>query len=209
MSNPLSAIDREALSQSLLIGTVKLFALAAKADDFVSASESSSYENIFLSATPQSLPTSFTKNFSKICGGRSVDRGRGNQCRREQSYEERVFLLGKLLELLAADEITHEEWIFWSEVGDKLGVELADLQRLEALWLDEEPPKGYSDYIRWLWVTDRGQGGDIELDAPGLRLLILRVKRNVFLKQMGRADHDRGRPLNPQLLSRHHLLHPF
>lgn len=204
MSNPLSAIDRESLSQSLLIGTVKLFALAAKADDVISASESS-YVREYFSLT---YPTEFT-NFLHLEFLRYVEEDLSieavtTQCRREQSYEERVFLLGKLLELLAADEITQEEWIFWSEVGDQLGVDLEDLHRLEALWLDETTPEGYSDYLRWLWVTDRGGGGDIELDAPGLRLLILRVKQKVFLKQIGGAQRIMigGRRLNPKLLTR-------
>lgn len=206
MSAAFSAIDRDALNQSLLIETVKLFALAAKADEVLSDSESSYVRQYFSRSYSQEFTDFLHQEFLRYV---EEDLSIGEvtaQCQRQQSYEERVFLLGKLLELLAADEVTQEEWVFWAEVGDQLGIGLADLHRLEALWQGQAVPQeeGYSDYLRWLWLTGQGEGGDLELDVPGLRLLVLRVKQRVFLKQLAGPETITlgDQPLLPGLLWR-------
>jgi uncharacterized tellurite resistance protein B-like protein len=178
-----TAIDRESLQQSLLIETVKLFALAARADEVISDSESAYVWQYFSRSYPPEVSQLLLEEFWTYAQEQLSMEEVASQCRARLAYEEKVFLLGKLLELLASDEITEEEEIFWGELGDQLGVALDDLKRLEALWLDKPLPRGHSTYLRWLWVTGLGEGGDVELRRPGLRLLLLRVKRRVLLLQ--------------------------
>ncbi|MEM9984162.1 MAG: ATP-binding cassette domain-containing protein, partial [Bacteroidota bacterium] len=179
-----SSIDLESLQQSLLIETVKLFALAARADEVITDSESAYVREYFSRSYPPEFTDFLHGEFLRFTQEDLSVESVTAASRSRLKYEEKVFLMGKLLELLAADEVTREEQAFWAELGDRLGLTWGDLQVLEALWLDQPIPDEHSHSLRWLWITDREGGGDLTLDTPGLRLLVLRIRRRILLKQV-------------------------
>lgn len=201
----LSAIDRESLNQSLLIETVKLFALAAGADHVVTDSESA-YVRQYLARTYPPEFTEFLHGEFLRLAKEDLDPERIAASSRVQlSYEERIFLLGKLLELLAVDQITEGEVAFWHDMGGKMEVPNSDLTLLRSLLLDAEAqPDRQSPNLRWLRLTGYGEGGDVELPSPGLCLLVMRVNRQVFLRQMDsqQAVYTRQNLLVPFQLTR-------
>jgi ABC-type multidrug transport system ATPase subunit/ABC-type multidrug transport system permease subunit len=201
----LTAIDRESLNQSLLIETVKLFALAAGADQVVTDSESA-YVRQYLARTYPPEFTEFLHGEFLRLAGEDLDPDRiAINSKAQLSYEERIFMLGKLLELLAIDEVTQEEVTFWHDMGSKMEVPDTDLTLLRSLLLNAEAqPDRRSPNLRWLRLTGYGEGGDVELPTPGLRLLVMRVNRQVFLRQMDlqQAVYTRQNLLAPHQLTR-------
>jgi ABC transport system ATP-binding/permease protein len=72
---------------------------------------------------------------------------------------------------------------------------------LRTLLLDEGvQPEHHSPNLRWLRLTGYGEGGDVELPTPGLNLLVLRINRQVLLRQMD---------LQQAVYTRQNLLAPF
>lgn len=205
MAHTLSAIDRESLNQSLLLETVKLFALVAGADRVVTESESA-YVRQYLARTYPPEFTEFLHGEFMRLAHETLDVARITASSRAQlSYEERTFLLGKLLELIATDGVKSEEIRFWEDLGRQLDMPKSELVLLRTLLLDAEAqPAHDSPNLRWLRLTGYGEGGDVELPTPGLRLLVLRVNRQVMLRQMDeqQAVYTRQTLLRPYQLTR-------
>jgi len=180
-THTLSAIDRESLNQSLLLETVKLFALAAQADKVISDSESAYVRQYFARSYPEEFTDFLHQEFLRLAEQQQEIEEVTAYSREQLSYEEKIFLMAKLLELLSADEMTEEEQQVWFRVGDALQVDGPDLQVLQTLVLGTESSTQSSAHLRWLQVTGYGEGGDAELPIPGLNLLVIRANRQVFL----------------------------
>jgi len=188
LDNSKSTFDRDALQNSLLIDTVKLFALVAKADGVITDSELTYVQQYFADIYPKDFANYLHEEFL-LCINQNIPLEEVTaQIKEQLGLEAKIFLLGKMLELVAADEVKDEELTFVAHLAKLLGIEEIDYSILEALMVGR-PTQYTSKRLHWMWFTGLNEKGDVLLPAPSLQLLVLRVNREVFVLKKN-TDHS-------------------
>lgn len=171
----------------MLTETVKLFSLMAKADGVVSEEEESYVHQHFRALYREDFANFLNEEFAayvkKDLDASTVARSLKGRL----GYEEKIFLLVKLYELMASDEIEEAEMQLLNTVSLAMGVHEADLKALGQLLRPDGnlPPSNLDSQastIRHLCLTDQPED-TVSLPFPGLRMMIIRVNRKLILIQ--------------------------
>ncbi len=129
-----SAALKESLGNSLLINTVKLFSLLAKADSNVSQAERDYVkfylDSIYHAPVAQYLYEQFEYFLSETIDAEQA----AAQIRTGFSYENRVFILMKVYELAASDSMDDVERDTARRIGRMIGLTDPDICKVESIY---------------------------------------------------------------------------
>jgi ABC-type multidrug transport system ATPase subunit/uncharacterized tellurite resistance protein B-like protein/ABC-type multidrug transport system permease subunit len=129
-----SAALKESLGNSLLINTVKLFSLLAKADSNVSQAERDYVrfylDSIYHAPVAQYLYEQFEHFLSETIDAEQA----AAQIRTGFSYENRVFILMKVYELAASDSMDDVERDTARRIGRMIGLTDPDICKVESIY---------------------------------------------------------------------------
>jgi uncharacterized tellurite resistance protein B-like protein len=132
--NAQSAALRESLGNSLLINTVKLFSLLAKADSNVSQAERD-YVRFYLDSIYHAPVAQYLYEQFELFVEENIDaEAAAAQIRTGFSYENRVFILMKVYELAASDSMDDIERETARKIGRMVGLSDADICFVESIY---------------------------------------------------------------------------
>jgi ABC-type multidrug transport system ATPase subunit/uncharacterized tellurite resistance protein B-like protein/ABC-type multidrug transport system permease subunit len=129
-----SAALKESLGNSLLINTVKLFSLLAKADSNVSQAERD-YVKFYLDSIYHAPVAEYLYEQFEHFLSESIDAEQAAaQIRTGFSYENRVFILMKVYELAASDSMDDVERDTARRIGRMIGLTDPDICKVESIY---------------------------------------------------------------------------
>ena len=129
-----SAALKESLGNSLLINTVKLFSLLAKADSNVSQAERD-YVRFYLDSIYHAPVAEYLYEQFEFFLSENIDAEQAAaQIRTGFSYENRVFILMKVYELAASDDMDDLERETARRIGRMIGLTDPDICKVESIY---------------------------------------------------------------------------
>lgn len=168
----------------------------AKVDGVVSEEEKSYVHQHFKTLYPEDFADFLSDEFSDYVQKDLDAMIVARSLKSRLGYEEKVFLLVKLYELMASDEIDEAEMRFLSDISQTMGVLEADLTSLGRLLRPDVNPGGDSQAppeggtIKCIHVTHLPTG-TVQLPYPGLDVIIIRVNRRLILIQKDASNSIR------------------
>ncbi|TAE30542.1 MAG: ATP-binding cassette domain-containing protein [Candidatus Kapaibacterium sp.] len=187
---PLSATDtaqsaalRESLGNSLLINTVKLFSLLAKADSNVTQAERD-YVRFYLDSIYHAPVAQYLYEQFEVFVEANIDaEAAAAQIRTGFSYENRVFILMKVYELAASDSMDDIERETARKIGRMIGLADADICFVESIYdlpSNETLEIAKKSEIISIHIGDDAQLFDIVLPFPLLDVEIFKI-RSIYI----------------------------
>ncbi|MEW5725646.1 MAG: TerB family tellurite resistance protein, partial [Thermodesulfobacteriota bacterium] len=210
-------IDRQTvttLENSLAMQVLNLFAIIAMADGVLTDEEKDFVQEYCGQLYPPEIADFLFTRFNEYTGGYAADRSRlefdietiSRAINQKLSYQEKIFSLLKLYELLEADEAEEHEIQFVHLVAGKFGVAQADLAFIDSIF--GLPVKGdisHSAIIKVVAADTPGQG-DVCIPCPGLFLEIYKIYNLYCLRLVQKHDSTRPRESPLTILVDNHPL---
>ncbi len=178
-----SAALKETLGNSLLINTVKLFSLLAKADSNVSQAERDYVryylDSIYHAPVAQYLYEQFEHFLSENIDAEQA----AAQIRTGFSYENRVFILMKVYELAASDSMDDVERDTARRIGRMIGLSDPDICKVESIYdlpSSETLALAKESEIISIHIGDDPQLYDVVLPFPLLDVEVFKI-RSIYI----------------------------
>ncbi|MCS6807290.1 MAG: ATP-binding cassette domain-containing protein [Bacteroidota bacterium] len=174
---------KESLGNSLLINTVKLFSLLAKADSSVSQAERD-YVRFYLTSIYHAPVAEYLyKQFEYFLSENIDAEQAAAQIRTGFSYENRVFILMKVYELAASDTMDDVERETARRIGRMIGLTDPDICKVESIYdlpSTETLEIAKQSEIISITIGDDPQLFDIVLPFPLLDVEIFKI-RSIYI----------------------------
>jgi ABC-type multidrug transport system ATPase subunit/uncharacterized tellurite resistance protein B-like protein len=178
-----SAALRESLGNSLLINTVKLFSLLAKADSNVSQAERD-YVRFYLESIYHAPVAEYLFEQFEVFVEENIDaEAAAAQIRTGFSYENRVFILMKVYELAASDSMDDIERETARRIGRMIGLSDADICFVESIYdlpSNETLEIAKRSEIVSIHIGDDAHLFDMVLPFPLLDVEVFKI-RSIFI----------------------------
>ena len=185
LKNQLDEPTRITLENSLAMQVLNLFAIIAMADKVLTEEEEKFVHSYCDLQYPAPIANYLYDRFEEFSKLYSRDRARihadihriTDQINKRLSYQEKVFCLLKLYELLMADEAEEHEVEIAHEIADRLLIRPPDLFFLESVSGISPVDKELSRESSFIQITVAGDSrlGDVFLPKPGLHLEIFKI----------------------------------
>jgi ABC transport system ATP-binding/permease protein len=183
---------RESLGNSLLINTVKLFSLLAKADNTVTQEERD-YVKFYLDSIYHAPVAKYLYEQFEIFLSENIDAEQAAaQIRTGFSYENRVFILMKVYELAASDTMDDIERETSRRIGRMIGLSDPDICFVESIYdipSTETLDIAKQSEIVSIHIGDDPQLYDIVLPLPLLDLEIFKI-RSIYIVLQKNDKHS-------------------
>jgi ABC-type multidrug transport system ATPase subunit/uncharacterized tellurite resistance protein B-like protein/ABC-type multidrug transport system permease subunit len=174
---------KESLGNSLLINTVKLFSLLAKADSNVTQAERD-YVKFYLDSIYHAPVAQYLFEQFEFFLSENIDAEQAaSQIRTGFSYENRVFILMKVYELAASDSMDEIERETARKIGRMIGLTDADICKVESIYdipSSETLEIAKQSEIISIHIGDDPQLYDIVLPLPLLDVEVFKI-RSIYI----------------------------
>lgn len=182
---------QQSFENSLIINTIKLFSVLTLADGIVSDAERSYVSNYLESLYLPPISDYLYEQFEKYVETGAEVESAARQIREGFSYENRVFILMKVYELAAADNMEEAERETARAIGQEIGISIEDIAYIEKIFDVPEAADietGKPSIIQSLRVADVPGYADIVMPYPRLHLELLKIN-SIFVSLLKNGKH--------------------
>ena len=167
----------EALETSLGMKILKLFAIISKADQYVSDQERQFVSTYWEELYPSQISGYLFERYEEHLQTSQDLEVLAQNINAQMSYQEKIFCLIKIFELIESDAISESEITLVRRVSGMLHLNPADLDYIECLFglRDDYEQAGQKSAIISLEVNDSLKEADVFLPYPGLCLRIYKI----------------------------------
>jgi ABC-type multidrug transport system ATPase subunit len=176
---------------SLIVNTIKLFSVLTLADGIVSDAERNYVSNYLDSLYLPPISDYLYEQFEKYVETGAEVEAAAKQIREGFSYENRVFILMKVYELAASDNMEEAERETARAIGQEIGITVQDIAFIERIFDVPEAAEietGRASIIQSLRVADVPGYADIVMPYPRLDLEILKIN-SIYVALLKSGSH--------------------
>lgn len=179
------------LKKSLISDTIRLFAVMANADGVVTEQESEYLKKYLASQYPDFLTEQFMKLFYEFVQEKESAKKVCGDLKSRLKPEDRVFIIMKITELMAADEIDAAELALLKKMTEEFSISKQDIEvyiKIIDATKGTDVLSSSSD-IRIVRINNDPLKSDVFLPYPNLDLLVISVGKMIMLVQKDKENH--------------------
>ena len=173
------------LKNTLIFEIIQLFAIVANADGKVTDEEKEFAHKYFNSLYPVKFAQFLYEEFEKaVKSGIDTDKIL-KRIDRRLNNDDKIFLIVKLIELMAIDEIDDSERKVLNIITEKLNIPNDNANFLISLIAEDHNKelRTPADPYKYLTISDSQSAGDVLLPFPDLRLTVVNIGKSLIIVQ--------------------------
>jgi len=173
------------LNNTLIADIIRLFATMASADGVVSEEEKNYIRNYLNAYYPESFAKILFKEFEKSATSGTDKDTILTSIHRRLNNDDKLFLIVKLIELMAADGIDESERNVLNIISAKFHISKSQVNFLIDLLAGSESEllTGNNAPFKFLFISNDETRTDVWLPFPGLKLMVVNLGKSLMIVQ--------------------------